>query len=307
MNIQHDILATLSYFDIFDYPLTQTETAQFLQHSYTNQEITEALYELAATNWVFKFDDFYGLRDDKALVTRRKNGNLKARKMLATASKIAAFLSRFPFVRGVAVSGSLSKNFADDTSDIDFFIITSKNRLWLARTAMHCFKKFTFLFNKQDLFCMNYYIDEAMLQIQERNIYTATEIATLLPMQGAEAFHDFYKANRWSNAFLPNYGMRVSYMEEMKVPVFKKIMELLLNNPLGNVLDHLLMKITAARWERKTREKKLNRRGIIMGMDATRHYAKPKPEAFQQKLIQLYENKVYAICRRYESKMKSIQ
>ncbi|HTD93726.1 MAG TPA: nucleotidyltransferase domain-containing protein [Chitinophagaceae bacterium] len=305
MDAKHDILATLSYFDIFDYPLTQTETAQFLQNSYSNLEIAHALYELAATSWIFKFDDFYTLQDNRSLIARRRKGNTRARKMLETAGRIAPFLARFPFVRGVAVSGSLSKNFADEKSDIDFFIITSANRLWLARTFMHCFKKLTFLFGKQDLFCMNYYVDEDRLQIKEQNIYTATEIATLLPMQGIDAFNRFYAANKWSMDFLPNASMRVSYIDEMKNPLFKRFAEFILDNPAGDLLDRLLMKYTAHRWAQKTKKRKLNRNGVVMSMDASRHYAKPRPENFQQELILRYEQKIFALLGRYEGKLTS--
>src|SRR5215208_5398916 len=162
LNVKHDILATLSYFDIFNYPLSQTEIFQFLSNTYTHEEFTNALHHLTIENWIYKFDEFYTLQDNYSLIIRRRNGNAQARSMLKIGEKVAAFLSSFPFVRGVAVSGSLSKNFADENSDIDFFIITAKNKLWLARTFMLCFRRIAVLFKKQDWFCMNYYIDEEM-------------------------------------------------------------------------------------------------------------------------------------------------
>jgi hypothetical protein len=305
LTVKQDILAAVSYFDIFDYPITQTEIYLFLKNSYSHKEFSEGLQELTVDNWVFKFDEFYSLQDNYSLIVRRRQGNLKARQMLKTAEKIASFLSAFPFVRGVAVSGSLSKNFADDKSDIDFFIITKKNKLWLARTLMHLFKKATFLFRKQHWFCMNYYIDESMLEIREKNIYTATEVATLLPLRGIKAFQDFYKENKWTREYLPNHTMRISYIEEAKKPIVKRITELLLNNSVANGIDFLLMKWTAFRWNKKSKSKKLNMRGIVMAMDTNRHYAKPDPEQFQRKLMQVYEKKIFNLFRRYESKAKS--
>ena len=306
MCVKHDILTTLSYFDIFDYPITQTEIFQFLKTSCSHDDLSAGLHQLTMENWIYKFDEFYTLQENYSLVVRRRQGNKKARKMLQTANRIASFLSAFPFVRGVAVSGSLSKNFADDNSDIDFFIITAKNKLWLARTMMHFFKKITFLIKKEHLFCMNYYVDEAMLQIKEKNIYTSTEIATLLPLRGINTFKNFYAANKWSRSFLPNHTMKVSYIEDVKSSILKKIAELIFNNPLGNLLDYLLMKLTAYRWHKKSKNRKLNKRGILMGMDISRHYAKPDPENFQKKLIQIYENKLVNLFHRYESKVKTI-
>jgi predicted nucleotidyltransferase len=49
-------------------------------------------------------------------------------KHIKKAKAVAKFLSWFPYIRGIAISGSLSKNFADENSDLDFFIITAANR-----------------------------------------------------------------------------------------------------------------------------------------------------------------------------------
>jgi len=306
LSLKQDILATLSYFDIFDYPLTQTEIAQFLKSPYSQKELIEDLNDLAAESWVYKFDEFYLLQDNYSLIQRRRNGNVRAKAMLKTAEKIAGFLSTFPFVKGVAVSGSLSKNFADENSDIDFFIITERNKLWLARTFMHCFKKIAILLKKQDWFCMNYYVDEDMLEIREKNIYTATEIATLLPMRGIETFKEFFKQNTWSKNFLPNHSLRISYVEEVKNSFLKKLIEFLFRNPVGHLLDHLLMKLSLYRWNQKTRSGKLNKRGVVMSMDASKHYAKPNPLLFQRKLMEIYEKKIFNLFCRYESRAKTV-
>jgi predicted nucleotidyltransferase len=304
--VKQDILATLAYFDLFDYPLTQTEIAQFLKISYCTEEFAEDLYSLATENWIFRFDEFYSLQDNYSLVQRRREGNTRARSMLKTAERIAGFLSTFPFIKGVAVSGSLSKNFADENSDIDFFIITEKNKLWLARTFMHCFKKIAMLLKKEDWFCMNYYIDEEMLQIKEKNIYTATEIATLLPLRGIRVFNEFFNQNIWSKKFLPNHSLRISYVEEARNSFLKKLIEFIFRNPVGDFFDYLLMRLTIYKWNKKSRLGRLNKRGVIMGMDASKHYAKPNPLIFQKKFMELYEKKIFNLFCRYESRAKTV-
>jgi hypothetical protein len=306
LNLQKDILATLTYFDLFEYPLTQTEIFQFLQKTSFHDEVSQELMSLVSQNQVFRFDEFYTLQNDFSLIQRRKKGNIQARSLLKTAEKVAGFLSCFPFVKGVAVSGSLSKNFADEHSDIDFFIIMAKDRLWLGRSFLHFFKKITFLFKKQDWFCMNYFIDEAMLQIKEKNIYTATEVVTLIPLRGISVFQRFFGENKWCRSYLPNHTMRVAYMEEAKSPVFKKITEFVFNNPFGNLLDYLLMRLTAYRWHRKAEQRRKNKRGIVMGMDSSKHYAKPDPESFQKKLVGLYEKRLLSLFSKYQGEVKTI-
>lgn len=272
----------------------------FLPVKLNYEEFEQALLGLAVDRLIFRFDHFYTLKNDYFLVERREKGNAKAADLIAIARKVGDLLIGFPYVRGIAISGSLSKNFADDDSDIDLFIITAKNRLWIARTIMHCFKKLTFLVKKQDYFCMNYYIDEDDLLIHEKNIYTATEVATLMPLYGDTVFEQFYTVNAWTRSFLPNKCLRLATAKPVKRSLLKKLVEVSLNNKIGNAVDNLLMGMTKRRWLTKMQMKKKNHRGIIMAMDAGKHYAKPDPFNFQYKLISSYQKRVEQVLEHSE-------
>jgi predicted nucleotidyltransferase len=292
---KENILATLAYFDIFKYPLTSGEIYLFLKNRYDQFDFELALKYLVASQAVYQFGNFYTLKNDHSLIVRRYNGNKKAAELIKVAGKVGDMLIKFPYVRGIAISGSLSKNFADENSDIDLFIITAKNRLWIARTLMHIFKKLTFLVNKQDYFCMNYYIDEEQLEIKEKTIYTAIEVVTLIPLQGDTVIEQFYAANSWTRSFLPNKIMRLSSAKSLNPSLFKIVIEKLFNNPLGNAIDTALMKITDGRWNKKTAQKKVNSKGAVMAMDTGKHYAKPDPGNFQAKLLAQYESRISQI------------
>lgn len=306
MNIEKDILATVAYFDLFDYPLTQTEVYLFLRKPYSYDEYYKALHRLSSSNALYHLDGFYSIQNNEYLPERRREGNALARQMLMTAEKVAAFLYQFPYVRGVAVSGSLSKQYADVNSDIDLFIITDKNRLWFARTLMHLMKKFSFLFKKQDLFCMNYFVDLHTPEIQEKNIYTAIEIATLIPLRGIEAFGEFYKSNNWVKTFLPNHSMKVAYAQDSNNNIIKRLLERLFNNIAGTWIDSLFMKITAWRWHKKEMAKMKNRRGVVMSMRVNKHCAKPNPETFQNNLVIQYEQKLMHLYQKYNNMLKPV-
>ena len=170
------ILKTLVYFDIFDYPLSPKEIKSFLECHVDDEVFTFALRQLISDRIIFKVGEFYSLQNNLQRAEKRSRGNLRAQKLLPKAAKIGAFLYKFPYVKAVAVSGSLSKNYADEKADIDFFIIAKENRLWIARTILHLFKKLTFLLGRQHYYCMNYFIDEKALIIPEKNIYTAMEV-----------------------------------------------------------------------------------------------------------------------------------
>jgi len=298
--IDKDILATLTYFNLFDYPLRKREIFIFLGHCDNFKEFDLALCNLVNESAVFKIGDFFSLQNNYALAERRSRGNEKAARMLVEAEKAAKIISAFPFVKGIAVSGSLSKYFADDKADIDFFIITEANRLWIARTLLHIFKKFTFLFNMQDHYCMNYFIDEAEPGIIEKNIYTATEIATILPLHGSKSFESFYKVNNWSRIFFPNKNMDASIAKEIKKTWYKYLTAKVFNNRFGNLLDNYLMKLTAKRWASKTRLNRKDNKGFLLGMQTNKHYSKPNPDNFQKILLKRYENNLAEVFNRYE-------
>jgi hypothetical protein len=291
------ILATLAYFDLFQYPLTEREIYFFLSRHIPPPAFEHALGALLAEGRVFSVDGFYSLRNDPALVHRRRSGNALAARMLGTADRITALLSHFPFVRAVGVSGSLSKQYADKDSDIDLFIITAPGRLWIARTLLHGLKKVSFLLRRQDWFCMNYFIDETALRIPEQNLYTAIEIVTLLPLRGAGVFTAFRKANDWTDDYLPNSYGRVVYAGEDRPSLLRRTLEKMFDNRLGDRLDRWLMTVTARRWHKKTEAGRRNNHGILMTMDATRHTARPDPAAFQRNLLDTYERKVAELLR----------
>ncbi len=299
-SIKKDILATIAYFNMFDYPLKKSEIFLFLSHCDDFSEFERALNFLTNDSVIFKIGEFYSLHNNANLAVKRQNGYDRALNMLKKAEKAAKILSAFPFVKGVAISGSLSKYFADDQTDVDFFIITARSRLWIARTLLHLFKKITYLFNLQHLFCMNYFIDESEPVILEKNIYTAIEVATILPVRGVEAFELFFQANGWTRNFLPNKNICLPSVKEIKSTWLRYVIEKILDNRLGDHLDNFLMNLTRKSWNSKTRLNKRNTKGMVLSMHIGKHFSKPNPEIFQKRLLQQYENSLTDIFKYYE-------
>lgn len=291
-NISQDILKTLAYFDFFNYPLTSEDICSFLPQLYNQSVIDEMLMILLRDKIIFKTEEFYSLQDRPSLAEKRRRGNLRALKQLAIAEKLAKLIGSFPYVQTVAVSGSLSKYYADEKTDIDFFIITSANRLWIARTLMHFLKKLSYIAGKQHWFCMNYYVDEIGLEIQEKNIFTAMEIVTLLPMQGINHFKNFIVANSWANNYFPAHSISLDGTMKIKNGFIRKCFEKIFNLKIGDATDKWLMNLTDRRWKKKTQQGKLNDHGGRIGMITGRHFSKPDPKNFQAKVVQQYECRV---------------
>jgi len=287
------ILRILAYFDIFQYPLTKKEIRQFLPE-FTDAKLESILQSMILNRTVFLQNDFYSLHDNPLLAYRRKEGNLRAKKLIPRANSIGSFLYLFPFVRAIAISGSLSKDFAEENADIDFFIITKSNRLWIARTIMHLFKKLTFITGHQHYFCMNYYIDEEALLIQDKNIFTAIEIGTLLPVRGYRTLNEFFEVNSWSSEFINGVAKLNAPVRDKKEvkPWYKRFSESVFNNRIGDDLDKWLMGVTTRRWQNKNVKGIRNKNGRTMNLITGRHFSRSNPGAFQEKVLLLYKQKL---------------
>ena len=290
--LKNGILKVLGYFDLFNFPISLQEIFRFFETGVDMHELSSNLDELIAMGCIFRFGEHYSLQNNPDLLKNRMMGSVRADKLLARARKISRFLYCFPFVRGIFISGSLSKHYADENADIDYFIITEANRLWIARTLMHLLKKISFLSGHEHMLCMNYYIDEEALLIEERNIFTATEMATLLPVQGNGSVDRFFERNEWTGKYFPN--QKIPFKDGRKADRkawIKKGIELLFRNRLGDWLDDYFMNLTSKRWKLKEIRQKRNYKGELMGLKTAKHFSKPNPELFQKKILQAIEKK----------------
>ncbi len=285
---EKSILLTLLYFDIFHYPLTEGEISKFLL-SVLKGDLKESLGTLVQKKCIFEFNNFYSLRSDPALVSRRCAGNLLAEQKMQTARKFSAMMARFPFVRSVMLSGSISKGYMDKESDIDYFIITAKGRLWLVRTAMALFRRI-FLLNSRKYFCTNYFIDSEHLEIAEKNIFTAIETSTLRPMFGKAHVFSFQSANQWCSKFLPNHKPENGPGEE-RDSFIKVLGEKILSAPLFDLLERWLRMRFITHWSKKYQHA-LPDKDFSIAFESTEYVSRSHPSFYQKRVLHQYQQKI---------------
>ncbi len=290
-----DSLKTILYFSIFRYPLRLEEI-----HSYTNHsELEDTIVELNALieqNILTKVDGFYVYGNDLQSVPKRMKGNVLASKVMTRAESKASFISKFPFVAAVGVSGSLSKGYYDSGSDIDFFIITAHNRLWICRTLLMLYKKI-FLLNSRKHFCPNYFISSEQLEIVEQNRFTATELKTLIPMQGRLHFESFYASNSWVKTYFEKFNPILSNIPQVEKSYFSKNIENLLDNKLGEGIDYFFRSITLRKW--KAKFDYLSEEDFRIALKSTKNISKHHPSNFQKKVILSLNAKLEEVQHRF--------
>ncbi len=278
------VLHVLHYFGIFRYPLSAGEVTDFLGlPGALTAEVAAMLDELAAKGRIFQFGQYFQTEDNLEWLTTRLDYNRRAGQFLPLAHRISRLIGAFPFVRAVFVSGSLSKNCMSPDGDIDFFVITAPERLWLARTLLVIFKKI-FLFNSHKYFCVNYFVDTEHLEIEEKNIYTATETVTLLPTWGREWMQAFRAANQWAWDTLPNFPpRRTDEVPPYRAGWFKRLLERLLGGRAGAWLDQRAMRLTVGYWQRKFSD--FDRSDFDVALKSRRYVSKHHPLFFQKKVL----------------------
>jgi hypothetical protein len=282
--IDTEVLKVLAYFDIFMHPLSSDEILRFLPISATENEVLERLNQLQDQKKVYCLNKYYSLREEKIMEEKRTEGERKANELLKKAFKAGGLISRFPFVRFVGISGSLSKGYADQKTDFDFFIVTASNRLWICRTFLHLFKKLTFLVNKQNYFCMNYFIDETNLEIEDKNIFVLYEIATLLPVYNAAVYDSFISQNKWVMEQLPQFNPNKKEIP-YATPQLKKFMELILGIFPLQLLNRAFMKVTDFKWRRKWEKAKYPMEDYGLAFRTRINISKNHPKNYQKLIL----------------------
>lgn len=241
--MKDELVSTLLYFDVFSYPLTQEELLLFAGiPDNQSEKALQELNNLVATGMLNYNSGFYYFGNNDFIINKRIKGNRRAKSRLRTARLYSRIISHFPFVSGVMLSGSISKGYMGKRDDIDYFIVTKPGRLWITRTLLVLFKK-VFLFNSYRNFCINYFVDEDNLHIQEKNRFTATEIAFLMPVYKISAHRKMLEANPWIRQYYPLFSQNGTHAIE-KDSIVKRFLELLLDNKLGDRLDEYLLKLS---------------------------------------------------------------
>ena len=287
----HQALMPLLYYEIFAYPLTLEEILRFSHDSNTTaRDLETALENLVQEGCIFRYQDYYLTQARPEWVQQREANNARAMRYVEKARWMTHLIRRFPFVKAVFLSGSISKNVMPKDGDIDYFIITQPGRLWIARTLLILFKKI-FLLNSYKYFCVNYFVDEDHLEVEEKNRFTATEIATLLPVYNPQLYDRFYQANAWVETYFPHCPQRSTEQTISTInSSIQRGLEKLLGGRIGDWLDTFFMKKTIGYWNRKF--KTLDPNNFSIALKSRRYVSKHHPRDFQHKVMLAYEKSI---------------
>ncbi len=252
MNAQLDnaILATVAYGDVFDFPLTAEEIHRFLIGRRASlarvvQSLNESPTLAAALSCTGPYICLAGREGTGAVRARRR---AVAARAWPRALRYGRAIARLPYVRMVAVTGSLAMDNTDEAADLDFLIVTRPGRLWLARACVILLVRRAA--RASDRICPNYFLSERALALEEQNLFTAHELAQMVTLHGAGVYAAMWRANPWVARFLPNAAghLAAGTITEERPSWTKGAAEALLSAPPGSWAEGWEMRRKLARF-----------------------------------------------------------
>lgn len=257
-----NILATLTYYDIFDFPLKADEVLAYLvklekpldQKEISLENIKKALDQLVLDGRVGREESFYFIDDKNYLVPLRiKRQKISAKKWVK-AKKAIRWLRFIPYVEAVFASGSLALSNCDELSDLDVLIVVKHGRIWLARLLitgmLSLIRSRRRYFDKvaPDKICPNHYITDKSLRIPFGSIYNAQNYVNLKPIlvRNPKTVEDFFNQNSWIGNYI--YYSKPKYSNSVIHPnAIGNFSSLLLNNKFGDCLESLARRYQISR------------------------------------------------------------
>ena len=242
------VLGAVVYASLFDYPLTpaQLETSLIgvaadiatIERWWRESDLLQAAIEHR--------DGLYFPAGRSDLVRTRERREALSRKLLDRDRRILRLVSNMPFVRMVALSGSLAHLNAEGGADLDLFVITAPRRVWSVTVATLVIAK---LLGWRKRVCMNYVVSERTLSIQPQDLFSANQIIHLRPVSGHAVYEHFVKSNPFVRNIYPNFELREGPRSQAPSP--RPLLERALSLGLAQVAEGIARKLYG--WHLKRR------------------------------------------------------
>ena len=265
------LTAPLIYYDLLERPLTALEVYRYLRADAPELSFFNVWQELKTAgtqaNFIQEKNGLYFLSGRQEIIKirqkRLKIAQLKWRKL----KKIGKFLALVPFLKLVAVTGSLTGYNTVKQSDFDLLVVIKKNRLWLGRLLL---TGLVGILGKrrhgnltQDRICLNCYLTEGDMEItaraKPRDFHSAQEYGRLTPVLELKKgiYINFVQANIWLADFLKNYPWPNNINAKKIQPLaFFNLIRLIFERLLDGKIGDCLEKITDGWQNKRIREKR---------------------------------------------------
>lgn len=254
--LEEAILRTLTYSDIFEYPLRPAEIHRdLIGQRAPLEEVEQNLANGSRlSEYIESEDGYYFLRGRGEIVRLRSEREQTTEALLKRESRILRLVASLPFVRMVALSGAACfGNCRSLRDDIDVFIITSPARLWTVNLPLTFISNRRHRLVKRFVLCPNHLRPSDNRSVEPRDIFNAHQVTSIKPIYGYEEYLAFIEDNPWVKAIFSNFSPRENTSISLS-PTSEKvkgILERMLGGSLGDALEKLIFQVHGGylRWK----------------------------------------------------------
>ena len=295
--IDQAILKTLAYADVFNFPLKLDEIQRYLPVQATIDEVQGNLIQvLLPSGQVECHDGYYFLPGRTKQIEMRLDRETSSRAMWPQAEKYGQSIGSLPFVKMVAVTGSLAAHNLVPDGDVDYLVVTEPGRLWLSRLFIVALVRWA----ARDgiTICPNYIVSENALSFTPRNLFSARELAQMVPVYGVDVYQQLRRANQWTHQYFPNAqdAPRHQLTTKPVVSPILKSLEFGLRLPMGGWLD---------RWEMQRKMRKFEPVMLTAAeADFSADWCKGHFDGHMNRILNAYQDRVDAIIPAIQSKSR---
>ena len=192
------------YASLFDYPLTLAQLRHTLiESTQTASEVLAAYNGSAALQAAIEFrDGFFFPRGRADLIEERRRRETRSRAFLRRHRAILQLIAALPYVRMVALSGSIAHLNLEGSGDLDLFIVTRGRRVWSTTVATVLLAK---LLRRRRIVCANFVVADTRLVLEQQDLFAASQVIHLKPLIGREVFRELLDKNPFVFRFYPNF------------------------------------------------------------------------------------------------------
>ncbi|RME28136.1 MAG: hypothetical protein D6798_03085 [Deltaproteobacteria bacterium] len=244
------MLRMVLYFDVFHHPLRRVELAGLVGGTDPDaaRKVDGALATLAARGLVQVREEWCFRPGRGDGIARRRQRARNAERLWPLAAMASSFLARLPFVRGVLITGGLSKGSAARQDDVDFLLLVQPGRVWTLKSMLQAMRR-SWPRPVRELFCTNYLLATDRPQVDDRNVFTAVELATAVPMYGPEECHRLLVENAWAERFVPGLAWSRA-RAAAALPLPTRRVARVLEGPLAGRGGQRLERAAVGAWDR---------------------------------------------------------
>lgn len=255
-HIKKAIIKTLSFYDLFDFPMTNTE----IYHNLWGISCTLADCQAAIDDMLEKGElgyghGFYHLPGREELVKIRQERYVNSFKKWHLVKKYRWVWPMIPFLKMVGIVNTLAYSNAKKDGDIDLLVVTKKNRIFTTRLFITAWLLILNMWRYHQLavankFCLSFFLSENNLNLKkllmdDNDVYLVYWTKWTRPIYCSDMHvaNRYWRENKWIKDYIPNAGFYNLVANEDSQNWWGSFWEWVFGGWLGNRLENILKKL----------------------------------------------------------------